>query len=124
MAAARQRQRVDDAAARKRRTADALQLGVDEAQIERAVVGDERRVADELQELVDNLRKPGLVLQELVAEAVHGEGFGVHLAVRAQVAVKLTAGGNAVDDLDAAQLDQAIAFGRIKTGGLGVEHDL
>ena len=52
MFAARQQQRVDQALARQRGAANALELGIDEGGIERGVMDDQRRVADEGQELV------------------------------------------------------------------------
>src|SRR5262249_42889117 len=47
-----------------------------------------------------------------------------NVPLRVQIAVELAAGGNAVDDLHAADLDQPVAGGGIKAGRLRVQHDL
>ena len=47
-----------------------------------------------------------------------------HVAFRIEVAVKRLAGREAVDELDAADLDQPIALKGIEPGGFGIEHDL
>jgi len=54
MLASRQRQRVDQPFARDQRPLDAVELGVDEADIERRVVNDQRRFTDEFQEILDH----------------------------------------------------------------------
>jgi hypothetical protein len=46
-----------------------------------------------------------------------------HVALRIEVAMKHFAGGKAIEQLDAADLDQPIALERIEAGGLGIEHD-
>ena len=43
---------------------------------------------------------------------MHGKRFGRHIALGIDVAVKSLAGRHAVDDLDAADLDQAVAAQR------------
>ena len=48
--------------------------------------------------------------------------FG-HVAFGIDVTVKFAAGRDMVDKLDAGDLDDAMAFGRIQTGRFGVEHD-
>jgi hypothetical protein len=52
---------------------------------------------------------------------VHGDGVGVDVALWIEIAVELAAGGNAVDDLDAAKLDQAISAGGIESGRFRVK---
>ena len=47
-----------------------------------------------------------------------------HVAFRIEVAMKGLAGREAIDEFDAADLDQTIALEGIKPGGLGVENDL
>ena len=103
---------------------DALQLGIDEAEIEGGVVRNQRRIFDKTQELVGHVLEQRLVLQEIDGEAVHGDGVRMDIALGIEIAVELAAGWDAVDDLDAAELDQAIAAGRVEARGLGVEHDL
>src|SRR5690606_26120710 len=105
MTAPGQRQGIDDASAGKLGTPDTGEFGIDETKIERAVVRGQRGVPYELQELIDHLGKAGLVLKELVGQPVYGYGVRRHLAVGIQILVNLATGGDAGDDLDAAQLD-------------------
>ena len=70
----------------------ALELGVEEAEIEHRVVRDQRRVADEGEELVGDLGEQRLVLEELGRQAVHREGLGRHVALGIEVAVERRAG--------------------------------
>ena len=73
MLAARQLQRIDDA--RHGRSAglpETSELGVEEADVERGVVGDQRVVADELQNSSATAEKSGLSSRNAVGDAVHG----------------------------------------------------
>ncbi len=55
---------------------------------------------------------------------MHGDGVGMDVALRVEIAMELAPGGNAIDDLDTAKLDQAIAAGGIEAGRFRVEYDL
>ena len=92
--------------------------------IERSVVDDERGIVEKAEEVVSDLGKCRLVAQEFGREAMDRERLGRHGALGIDVAVKGVAGREAVVELDATDLDQAIALIRIEPGGLGVEHDL
>ncbi len=124
MAPSRQRQRVDDAVEREQGPRKATKLGVEEAQVEGGVVRHQRRIADESQELVGHILEERLALQEIRGEAVDGDGIGMDIALGVEIAVELAACWNAVDDLDATKLDQAIAARGIETRRLGIQHDL
>ena len=106
--------------------AEPIELHIDEAHVEVRVVNHELAViADEVQEIVDDGRELRLVGEERRRDAVDALGVGVHVAtVRIDEAVKLLAGRDAVQQLDAADLDQAVAIAGIKARRLGVEHDL
>ena len=123
MLAARQQQRIDQPIARDRLPLDAVELGIDEADVERGVVDDERRIADEFQELLDHFREQRLAGKELGRQAVHGKRFRRHVALGIDVAVKRLPGRHAVEDLDAADLDQPVAAQRIEARGFGIEND-
>ncbi len=62
--------RVDCARGRDRRAAVAVQLGIEEFEVEARIVDDQRRVADELQELLDDMGEERLVGKEGVGDAV------------------------------------------------------
>ena len=123
MLAPRQQQRVDQPVARDRRPLDAVELGIDEADVERGVVDHQRRVADEFHELVDYMGEQRLVGEEFGRKPVHGESLGRHVALGIDVPVKYLAGRHAIEYLDAADLDQPVAAQRIKAGGFGIEND-
>ena len=52
------------------------------------------------------------------------EGLRRHVTLGIEIAVEALAGGKAVDEFDAADLDQPMTLGGIEAGGLGVEYDL
>ena len=66
MLAARQQQRIDQPVAQDRLPLDAVEFGIDEADVERGVVDDERRIANEFQEFVDHLVNSGLLARNSV----------------------------------------------------------
>jgi hypothetical protein len=87
-------------------------------------VRDQGRVADELDQLVRDLRKPGLVTQELLADPMDAERSLRHVAVGVQVILLLAPGRDLVHQLQAGDFHDPVAFGRFESGGLGVENDL
>ena len=123
MLAPRQQQRVHQPVARNGQPLDAIELGVDEADIERRVVNHQRRIADELQKLIDNASEQRLVGQEFAGQAVHGECFRRHVAFGIDVTMKCLSGRHAVEDFDATDFDQPIAAQRVEAGGFGIEND-
>ena len=66
----------------------------------------------------------GLSLSEFGGQPVDGGGLRRHVALRVEIDVEGGAARNAVDQLDAAELDQAMALARIEAGGFGIEDDL
>ena len=70
----RERQRVDHRAEVAHPACgarQALQLRIEESDVECRVVDDELRAVDELEQLVDDLREARLLREELVGDAVH-----------------------------------------------------
>src|SRR5262245_36935920 len=55
---------------------------------------------------------------------MHCLGVDGHVALGIDVGMKRGARRNAVDQLDAADLDNAVATERIEAGGFGIENDL
>jgi len=123
MLAPRQQQRIDQPVPRNHGPFDAVELGIDEADVEGCVVDHQRGVADEFQEAVDDMGKQRLVGQKFTGKPMHGEGLGRHVALGIEVPVKGLPGRHAVENLDAADLDQPIAAQGIETGGFGIEND-
>src|SRR5690606_5428442 len=104
--------------------ADTGQFGIEELDVEAGVVGDELGAADELEELRGDVGEARLVGQELGGQPVHRQRFGIAVAVGIQVNVQVVAGDGAVDDLDAADFDDAVALRGVQSGGFGIEDDL
>ena len=123
MLAPRQQQRIDQPVARDLRPLDTVELGIDEADIERCVVDHQRRVGDEFEELFDDMGKQRLVGEEFAGKTVHGEGFRRHVALGIDVPMKGLPRRHAVENLDAADLDQPVAAQRIEARGFGIEND-
>ncbi len=90
----------------------AFQLGIKEVEVERCVVRDQLIIADKFQKLINDLGKPGLAGEELSREAMDRHNFGWNVAVRIQVDMKGPPGFDAVDQLDAADLNEAVAVRR------------
>src|SRR5690349_16567775 len=111
----RQRQRIDHPAQRHAGPAGALELEIQKAKVEGRIVGDERRILDEVEELVRLLRKARFVRQEQVAEPVHFLRFERHVALGIEVGMEVPPSLDPVEDLDAADLDHPIAAGWVET---------
>ena len=103
--------------------AAALELEIEEAEVEAGIVRDERRILDEVEQLLGLLREARLVRQEDRCEAVDRFGLARHVALGIEISVEVPAGLDAVEHLDAADLDHAVAAGRVEPGGFGVEND-
>jgi hypothetical protein len=87
-------------------------------------VDDQRRLADEGEEIAGDFAKARLAFEELGREAMHLLGIGRHIALRIDVGVKCSSARNVVDELDGADFNDAMTLGRIKAGGLGIDNDL
>lgn len=70
----RESQSVDDPLARDWRTADLLQFAINELQVEFRIMGDDRVVADEIDELVDDTGKYRLISDHVKRYAMNSEG--------------------------------------------------
>ena len=101
-----------------------LELRVQECHVERGIVDDQFRPADELEKFLGNLAELRLSLQELGGQAVHLQRARVDLAIGAQVAMKEPPGTPPVDQFDAADLDDPMTQFGLEAGGLGIEDDL
>src|SRR5215831_14841291 len=82
-----------------------------------------RRVADERDQVLNDLGEERLVLEGLARQAVDGDGLGRHVALGIDVAMKGLSARNAIDELDAADLHQSMSLEGIKPGRFGIEHD-
>ena len=103
----------------------ARQFAVEEGQVEGRVVDDQLGAVDELQEAARRSRRSAACSASCSQRhAVHRGRAGIDLALGVQVLVEVPAGGAAVDHLDAADLDDAMAQVRFEAGGFGIQYDL
>ena len=84
---------------------------------------DAERIFVPVEQLAGALAEARLVRQEDRRQPVDRFGLARHLAIGIEISVEVAAGLDAVEDLDAADLDHAVAAGRIETGGFGIEYD-
>src|SRR6516162_1883620 len=91
---------------------------------QRCDVDDELRAADEQQQLLGDLGKARLPVEIGARDAVYGERAVVDLAFRVQITMEGAAARAAVDELDTADLDDAVIELGLEPRGLGVEDDL
>src|SRR5487761_519465 len=114
-------QRIENAAelAHHERAAGTAQLRIEEGNVELGVVDHELRAADELEELVRYLSEPRLAREILALQAVDRLRAEVDVTLRVQVAMEGVAREPPVDELDTADLDDAVAEGGLEAGGLG-----
>ena len=124
MTPTRQHQRIDDPFVGNRRVAGAGELGIEEGHVEFGIVRNQGRLVDKFDELGGNRHKQRLVDQEGVVEAADAQRLGRHRPFGIKVTVKAAAGRDVVDQLDHADLDDAIAVLRIEPGRFGIEDDL
>src|SRR5687767_1918147 len=103
---------------------DATQLGIEKLDIELGVVNDDFGVLYELDQIIDDVTEPGFVFEKLPVDAMHCERTFVALALRIDVLMKAPLGNPAANDLDRADLDDAVPIFDFKAGGLGIEDDL
>ena len=120
--APRQRQRIRHILHAERREPEAAELVIEKAHIEGRVVDDEPGIAQQFGDFVRHVADERLVREELRGQAVYiGRGLG-HVALGIEIPVPEGAGGDVVDQLDASQLDDAVAVLGVEPRRLGVEN--
>ena len=123
MPGSRQRQSVDHSAAANQGSAAPLQLEVEEAEVERRIVGNQRRIREKFEQFLDPLAEARLVRKKEVAKSVDLLRLERHVALGIEVGVEVPAGFDTIENFDAADFDHPVAASRIKSGGLSVEDD-
>src|SRR5262249_2538055 len=121
--AARQQERIKHPLTRKEQLAGTLEFGIEKGEIKQRVVRNKRRIADEYNQVLDDFGKERLVFEKLGRQAVDRNGFGRHLALRIEIAMKTLPGRNAIDELDAADFHHPMALKGIESRGLRIEYD-
>src|SRR5689334_11844603 len=92
-------------------------------------MGDERRIADEREQVLHDIGELAVLCEKLAGEAVHAHNLLRHAALGIDVGVKFAAGALEIDEFDAADFDDAVALARLRVvrksaGGLRIENDL
>lgn len=120
----RKREGVDHAAHAHRGTTAAFELDIQEAEIECGIVCDQRRIFDEVEELLDFLEEARLVRKEDRRKTVDCLRIARHLPFGIEISVEMPASFDAVVNLYAADLDHAVTTGGAQASSLSVENDL
>jgi hypothetical protein len=123
MALARHHHGINDIVA-EARPLDPLEFVIEKAHVERRIVDHQRRIADELEKGIGLGGKFRLVAQELRRQPMNAEGLFRHRAFGVEIDVKMSAGRDVIDQLDAADFDDAVTGLRRQPRGFGIEHDL
>jgi len=105
MLSARNEQGVDHALARNQRPAHALELGIEEADVERGVMDDQRRIAKKRDQFVRDFGEEEFVLEEFIGQAVDRQSLGRHASFGVEIAMERLARRDTIDELNAADLD-------------------
>jgi hypothetical protein len=106
------------------RECHAREFRIQERHVEGRIVNDEFSVFDEFQELAVDLQKRRLLRQAFSRQPVHLLSALIDVALGIQVLMKFSPRQAAVDQLDAADLDDAMVLFDFETRGLCVQHDL
>jgi hypothetical protein len=122
-ALAREQQRILAVRAQGR-PAQSRELGIDEGEVEFRVVDDQPVAADEGEQLVGDRGEGRMPREEFFGEAMDFDSLRRHLALGIDIAVECPSGRHMIEQLDAADLDDAMAARWIEPGGFGVENDL
>jgi hypothetical protein len=109
---------------RERRQLGQGQFLLQELHVKRCVVDDQFRAAYVLYEFRRNFPKPGLVQQELIADAVHSHRPLFAGALRIEIVMEVIIGGTAIEQLEAADFDYPVAQFGVQPGGLRIKNDL
>jgi CBS domain-containing protein len=126
MQLARQRHRIGDGAdvLQLLRKARARELSIEKAEIERRVVDQQLRAFQVIPQRARDLRELRLVGEESAGDAMDRLGAGLAGPLRIDVTVKVVLRRPPVLQLDAADLDHAVALRDFEAGGFGIEDDL
>lgn len=100
------------------------QLGIEESDVERCVMYHQLGTAQISQQIGGDVCKASLVGQELVGDAMHFDCGSIDLPIGLKVDMKIVAGELPLDQLDAADLDNAVPLRRLQAGGLCIQYDL
>jgi hypothetical protein len=124
MPLSRERERVDHPRQADGIAAAPLQLAVEKAEVEPGIMRDQRRVGDEVEQVLHRMVKRRVLRQEFDAQSMHARRLLGHVAFGMKVGVEDAARLDPVDELDAADLHHPVAARETQSGGFGVEHDL
>ena len=120
---ARHADRVDGAAFVDAGPAGERQLCVDKAHIERSIMNDQRRIADEIHEVGGDIGEHRMTGEEVLAQSMDPFGLGGHVPFRVDVLMIDLAGRHMIQKLHATDFDDPVTRRRIETRGFRIEND-
>ena len=119
----RQRQRIENAVKTQNLPVMFFQLGIQEFNIKFGIVNHQPVIADKGQKFIGNLGKYRLIFQKFCREPMHALGFFRHIPFRIEIDMIGLAGGNGIEQLDAANFHNAVALRRVKPGGFRIQYN-
>ena len=122
-----ERERIETATARPnvvRHAIDASEFMVDKRDIEVRVVNDEFGTIDEREELLGHIGEYRLVRQIPILDAMHLGCCDIYLSLGIDISLKHILGGAAVDEFDAADLNDAMTRRGIQSRGFRIKNNL
>src|SRR6185437_8437948 len=118
-----QLERIDHPVHRNCWPSRALELEVEEAEVEARIMGDQRRIFDELQQVIDLVAEQRLIGKECRRQAMHHFRLERHVALGEKISMEMAAGFDAVEHLDTADFDHSVTAAWIEARRLRIEHD-
>src|SRR5579859_8167676 len=114
MTLACERQRVDDRTERAQQdrilALEQREFALEKGNVESGVVNDQLAAANEGQQLTGDVGEFRLLGQPLARQPVHGQRAIFDIALRIEETVEIAAGGAAIEQFDAADLDDAMTI--------------
>ena len=107
----------------QRRQAEPGQFGVQEAEVERRVVGDQLAVAEEPQQVVGDRGETRLAGHVAGGDAVDAGDLLRDVALGVDQGMEMPTGRQVVDQLQRGDLDHPVALHPFQAGGFRVEQD-
>ena len=101
----------------------ARQFGIEKPVIEHRIVRDERRITQEIEQILDDVLEQRLICEERIAQPVDLLGNAGHRHLRVEIGMESIAGLAPVDQLYAADFDDAVPLRGVEAGRLGIEYD-
>ena len=117
------RQRVDHPRHRNVKPPAIAELGIQKAKVEHRIVGDQRAIAQKIEQILDRVFKIGFVGQKCVAQSVNLFGNAGHCHAGIEIGVIGYARFDTIHELYASDFDDPVALLGVEASGFGIEYN-